>query len=263
MARYLMIVSYDGTDFCGWQKQKPHAHASPLPNIQETIETALSKILNEPISISASGRTDAGVHAFNQVVHFDTDRRLPRDLCWALRSKLPDSISPKHVRRVPDEFHATLSATRKTYQYWVWNHARSTALLARYTWWLRRPLDLDYLNDLTAEIIGTHDFESFRSTGTPVRHTVRTIERAVWTRRRGAIVEFSVTGNGFMKQMVRNLVGTLVTFEEKRWNREKLKHIIELKDRRQAGLAAPARGLFLWTVEYPKSLTTFVDKSRA
>ncbi|PWU12856.1 MAG: tRNA pseudouridine(38-40) synthase TruA [Bdellovibrio sp.] len=261
MARYRLIVSYDGTDFCGWQRQKSHAHASPLPSIQQTLETALTRVLNHPVSLSASGRTDAGVHAVAQVCHFDTDRKLPRDLCWALKSQLPPSISVKDCQPVPAYFHATLSATRKTYRYWIWNHPRAPALLCRYSWWIRRPLDLALLNQLTEPLVGEHDFASFRSEGTPVRHTVRKIHRAVWRQRREGIIEFSVTGNGFLKQMVRNLVGTLVTLSWNDPNPEKIKQIMKLKDRTKAGMAAPPQGLFLLHVVYPGTAIQ-VDKAK-
>lgn len=254
MARYRLIVSYDGTDFCGWQRQKEHKHASPLPTIQETLETALSEILNHPIEISGSGRTDAGVHALRQVCHFETDRKLPADLCWALKSKLPPTISAKMVQRVSDKFHATISAKRKTYRYWIWNNPRAPALLQRYTWWIRQPLDLDHLNELANVVVGEHDFESFRSVGTVVKHTVRRIEKAEWKRKSSGLIEFTVTGNGFMKQMVRNLVGTMIDLSQRRDGPEKMKEIMSLKDRTKAGRAAPPQGLFLVSVEYPREL---------
>lgn len=249
-----MIVSYDGTDFCGWQKQKEHKHASPLPSIQESLEIALSAILNHPVEISGSGRTDAGVHANAQVCHFDTDRKLPSDLCWALKSKLPPTISAKRVEMVSDHFHATISAKRKTYRYWIWNHPRAPALLQRYTWWIRQPLDLSHLNALCEPILGEHDFESFRSVGTVVKHTVRRIERAEWKRKSSGLIEFTITGNGFMKQMVRNLVGTMIDLSHRPDGPEKMKNIMSLKDRTKAGRAAPPQGLFLMSVEYPREL---------
>lgn len=262
MARYRMILSYDGTDFCGWQRQKPHKHASPLPSIQETLEQALGKILNHPVDVSASGRTDAGVHAVAQVVHFETDRKLPRDLCWALKSQLPASISAKAYAPVPSDFHATLSAKRKTYRYWIWNHPRAPALLNRYAWWLRAPLDLDKLNALCEPLLGEQDFACFRSMGSPVKTTVRRIEKAAWVRRRNGLIEFTVVGNGFMKQMVRNMVGTMVDLEKQPNGHEKMREIIGLKDRTRAGRTAPPQGLFLINVEYPKRLTAMTEESR-
>lgn len=250
--KYKMIVSYDGTDFCGWQRQKPHKHAGHLPSIQETIEQALGKILNHPVDVSASGRTDAGVHALNQVCHFETERTLPKDLCWALKSQLPETISAKSVVEVSPDFHATLSAVRKTYRYWIWNHPRAPALLNRFTWWLRHPLDLEKLNELSQPLLGEKDFASFRTMGTELKTTVRRIERVEWVLRRPGLLEFRITGNGFMKQMVRNIVGTIVGLEKAGETPEKMNEIIGLCDRRRAGTTAPAQGLFLYNVEYPK-----------
>lgn len=252
MARYKLILSYDGTDFCGWQRQKYHKHASPLPSIQETLEIALGKILNHPVDVSASGRTDAGVHALNQVCHFDTERVLPKDLCWALKSQLPTTISAKSVVQVDDRFHSTIWAVRKTYRYWIWNNPRVPALLNRFSWWLRFPLELERLNQICEPLLGEKDFASFRSMGTEVKTTVRRIERVQWTLRKESLLQFEITGNGFMKQMVRNIVGTTVDLAQRGQGPEKMSEIISLCSRQKAGTTAPPQGLFLVHVEYPK-----------
>lgn len=254
MPKYKLIVSYDGTDYCGWQRQKPHKHASEKPSLQETLEKALSKLFNESIDVSASGRTDAGVHAQAQVCHFVTERPLPRDLCWAVRSLLPDSLVVKKAWLAPDEFHATLSAEKKTYRYWIWNDPRPTALLSRYSHWVRQPLDLDYLNQQAQYLVGEQDFKSFQSAGTPVAHTVRQIYQVRWTRRHSRLVQFEVTGSGFLKQMVRNIVGTQLDFYLKNQPLESIVRVLESQDRRQAGPTAPPQGLFLWRVFYPHNL---------
>jgi tRNA pseudouridine38-40 synthase len=254
MTRVKLIISYDGTDYCGWQKQKSHAFASDLPTIQETAEKALEKIFRHPISLSASGRTDAGVHAAAQVIHFDTDRRLPKDLCWALRSHLPDTIVAKAAFIAPDDFHSTISAEKKTYRYWVWNNPRPTALMARYSWWIRQELDVDFLNECAKHLISKQDFASFRSVGTEVKHTIRHIYKAQWRRKKSGLLQFEVTGNGFMKQMVRNLVGTQVDLALRGEPSERMLSILQAKDRTKAGPAAPPQGLFLAQVYYPKEL---------
>lgn len=254
MARYRMLISYDGTDYCGWQRQPEHKHSPEAPSIQETLEKALAKILNHPLDLSASGRTDAGVHAVGQVVHFETDRKMPNDLCWALRSQLPPSIIPKKLWLAPDDFHATISAVDKTYRYVIFNKPRASALLHRYSWWIRGALDVDGLNQAAEHLIGTQDFASFRNVGTPTKTTIRRIDRAIWSQPRPGILRFEVTGGGFMKQMVRNLVGTMVDNQLRGRSPELMSEIIALKDRAKAGPAAPAQGLFLMKVRYPKAL---------
>lgn len=250
-----LLVSYDGTDYCGWQKQKEHKHASPKPSLQETIEKSLSRLMNEPINLFASGRTDAGVHALGQVAHFETTRTdLPKDLSWALKSQLPNSITIKDAWIAPPEFHATLSATHKTYRYWIWNSPRTSALLARYSHWVRLPLNLDYLNEQALLLQKEQDFKSFQSVGTPVAHTVREIYRAQWHRRNANLIEFRITGSGFLKQMVRNIVGTQLDLCMKGQAIDKMSEILALKDRTKAGPTAPAQGLFLSKVYYPQSL---------
>lgn len=254
MARIKLLLSYDGTAYCGWQRQKEHKHASELPNIQETVEKALGKIFNEEINLSASGRTDAGVHAIGQVAHFNTDKKMPKDLCWALYSVLPADIVAKSAWIAPDDFHATLSATKKTYRYWVWNHQRPTALMRQFTWWVRKPLDLDYLNEQAQFLVKKQDFASFRSVGTPLKHTIRQVYSAQWQQKKPGLVEFQITGNGFMKQMVRNIVGTQIDLFLKNQPVEKMSQILQALDRQKAGPAAPPQGLFLVQVYYPKDL---------
>ena len=257
--RWALWLSYDGTDFCGWQKQGVHASCSPLPSLQETVEKALENILNQPIQVSASGRTDAGVHALAQVAHFDWTpgpTAKPKDLAWALRSQLPDSICVKEARRVSSDFHATLSALHKTYRYWIWNSPRPTALLRRYSWWLRKPLNLEQLQRAADCVVGRWDFASFRTKGTEVRHTVREILKAEWSQsaRTPHLLEFRVTGTGFLKQMVRNLVGTQVDLLMKDESPLLMGDILLAKNRQAARVTAPPEGLFLESVKYPQSL---------
>lgn len=249
-----LSVSYDGTDFCGWQKQKAHKHGPEKPSLQETIEKALSKILNEPISLSASGRTDAGVHAVAQIAHFETAKALPKDLCWALKYMLPSSIAVRQAWIAPQSFHSTLSAEKKTYRYWIWNAPRSTALLGRYSHWVRSPLDLDYLNQQAEYLTKKQDFKSFQSVGTTVQTTIREVYQAHWSRRKGNLVQFEITGSGFLKQMVRNIVGTQLDLYIKSQPIEKIDEILKSLDRRRAGSAAPPQGLFLYRVYYPSDL---------
>lgn len=252
--RIRFTVSYDGTSYCGWQKQN---HGT-VQSVAWVLEKALSSILNEKIKLFGSGRTDAGVHAMNQVCHFDTTKPeaffFNLDFCWAVNSKLPPSVVVKDAWIAPKEFHATITSTHKTYRYIIKNSNRPSAILNRYAHWVRDKIDIDYLNSLCEHLVGTKDFASFQSVGSEVAHTVRTIYRARWVSPKPGILEFRITGSGFLKQMVRNIVGTQLQLEKTKENPEKLKEIISLKDRQRAGAPAPAQGLYMWKVYYPLEL---------
>lgn len=252
MPRIRFTVAYRGTGLCGWQKQK-HMRE---PSAAGMLEAALKKVLNEPISLYASGRTDAGVHALNQVCHFDTTKIFPSkwDFCWAMNSQLPDSIAVKEAWIAPDDFHATISATHKTYRYLVLNRHRPSPFLQPYSHWVRKPLDLDFLNKCSEQVVGRHDFKSFMSEGTPVKSTVRRVLRAQWRPRANDVLEFSITGTGFLKQMVRNIVGTQLMIERKGLPIAEMGKILHSLDRKQAGPPAPAEGLYLYKVYYPRDL---------
>lgn len=250
------IVSYDGTDYCGWQRQN---HGTKL-GISQVITEAIEKVLNEKIILFASGRTDAGVHALNQVCHFVTTKDLtpkhgkPWDFCWAVNAHLPPAIVLKKAWIAPDEFHATISPTHKTYRYFILNRFRASPFLTRNADWVRKPIDINYLNECCQYIIGTHDFKSFQSVGTPVPHTVREVMKAEWTYRRPHLLQFSITGEGFLKQMVRNIVGTQLFLWKKGLKPSEMGEILKKMDRKMAGPPAPPQGLFLYKVYYPQDL---------
>lgn len=254
LTKVRFTVAYDGTGFCGWQKQKPEDQVS----VAQTIEEALEKVFAEKISLFASGRTDAGVHALNQVCHFSTHRKMDPnkkwDLCWALNAHLPPSIVVKKAWLAPDDFHATLSATHKTYRYLLINRSRPSAHLNRYAHWARLPIDLQHLQDSSRFLLGNHDFKSFQSVGTPVKDTIREIYQADWQWRRPGVLQFTVTGSGFLKQMVRNIVGTSLMLERKGLDPSKMQEILAAQDRMKAGPPAPAQGLYLMRVYYPQDL---------
>lgn len=248
--RVKLLLSYDGTQYGGWQKQK-----DSKPTIQGTIEEALSKILNQEVITIGSGRTDAGAHAVGQVVHFDTEK-WPKGLqiVKALNSLTPNDIVAKFAWEAPAEFHALASAEEKTYRYYIHNSPIPTALKYRYTAWVRHPLDLNQLNSLSAPLLGEHDFKSFQTSGTDVPSTIRSIQNLSWERRGPNTVVFTIRGNGFLKQMVRNIVGTVLDLHKKGETPIKLNEILKAKDRAKALSTAPASGLFLCHVKYPRSL---------
>jgi tRNA pseudouridine38-40 synthase len=250
--RIKMHIAYDGTDFCGWQKQ---AAGSSLPSIQETLERAYCKVFKIPIVCSASGRTDAGVHALAQVVHCDIPidpRRI--NVIKALRPFLPPAISVKQVWLVPQNFHSLHQATSKTYRYVIHTGLTQPAILGRFCLWYPYKFDIERLNKIAKLIEGTHDFKSFQSRGTEILSTVRTIYKAKWEQKSKYLFNFEITGSGFLKQMVRNIIGTQLLFCKDQIEPEYLLKIIEAKDRQAAGWTASPQGLFLLRVYYPEDL---------
>jgi tRNA pseudouridine38-40 synthase len=245
-----LLISYDGTAFDGWQKQPGRT------TVQSTLEAVLSQMYTEPIKTVASGRTDAGTHAVAQVVHFHPPKKLNGEhrLVRALNSLLPETIVVKGAWLAPDDFHSRKSAVRKTYVYRIWNHPLRSALWQDRALHVPQPLNLELLNQLAKAIEGRKDFKSFQTQGTPVKTTERRIDRAFWQVRAPGLIEFRITGNGFLKQMVRNLVGTLLYLERNELGLKELLDIFAAKDRQAAKATAPAHGLYLYHVEYPAAL---------
>lgn len=251
MRKIKLLLTYDGTEFEGWQRQPDKR------TIQGVLEEALSRMYNEPIKTFGSGRTDAGTHAVAQVAHFEAPKILNGEerLVRALNSLLPDSIAVRAAWLAPEDFHALFSASRKTYIYRIWNHPVRSALWRHRALWVPADLDITRLNQFAEVLIGQQDFKSFQTSGTAVKTTVRTLDQAAWKAVSGGhLLEFHVRGNGFLKQMVRNLVGTMLYLERNSGTPEQLKAIFDARDRRAAMTTVPARGLYLYRVEYPPAL---------
>lgn len=247
--RVKLLISYDGTDFAGWQRQTNH------PSVQGTLEAALQKFYGKPIHLLGASRTDTGVHALGQVAHFDAPRDpTGGDLRFALTGMTPKSIVVKQAWIAAEGFHAIASSVKKTYRYLVLNRRVPSALRYRYTHWIRTPLEPDFLNEASSFLVGNHDFKSFRTSGTETKSTVREIYSAHWEKKADDILEFTVTGNGFLKQMVRNIVGTCLDLNMNKAKPERLREILECRDRRKAGPTAPPQGLYLAKVYYPDEL---------
>lgn len=247
--RIRALVSYDGTDFFGWQKQ---------PNTEKTIqgflENILSQIYNQPISVVGSGRTDRGVHAIKQWAHFDLPEGADySNLHHKLQRMTPAEISIKKLELTPNDFHAQISAVSKCYQYRMQVTATPNPFLARYCWQRLKPLDLNFLQEASKTILGTHDFSSFQSQGTIVSTPVRTIFISRW-QQKGDLFRYEIQGSGFLKQMVRNIVGTMIKLHDDGKSPLELQSILNQKNRRLAAAPSPAQGLFLSSVQYPKSL---------
>jgi tRNA pseudouridine38-40 synthase len=251
--RVRLHVSYDGTDFAGWQRQQPQTHVS---TVQGTLETALKKIYRKSVYVLGASRTDAGVHANRQVAHFDAPRDPAAfDIRYALQSMTPDSIVVKEVFAAPNDFHAIACATDKIYKYRVLNRRVPSALRARYSYWVRFPLDLDFLNEASVFVLGYQDFKSFQGTGSQTKTSLRNVLSASWQRIDDDTLEFTIRGEGFLKQMVRNIVGTLIDLNQEGEKASRVREILETRDRRRAGPTAPPQGLFLTQVNYPE----FID----
>lgn len=249
--RIILKLAYDGTGFAGWQKQS----SSSQPTVQGTLEKCLSQLFSEPVKTIGSGRTDAGVHALGQIVHFDCPKPLANyDLQKSLNSMLPASMVVRGVWRAPQDFHALASATGKHYRYRIWNSPTKNPFVRHFTLWERRPIDLHWLNQSSRYLIGTHDFKSFQTAGTAVSSTERTVHLARWLERRHHLIEFQISGSGFLKQMIRNIVGTLLDLQLSGASPEHILPILEAKDRARAKGTASPEGLCLMRVEYPPLL---------
>ena len=245
-----LLISYDGTDFGGWQKQK-----SGKPTIQGEIEAALGRIFDQPVNVVGSGRTDAGVHAMGQVAHFKAPKDISKyNLVHALNSLTNKGIVIQQAWLAPADFHAIASSQRKTYKYLILNRKIPSALRHRFTTWVRQPLDLDYLNEVSQLLIGTHDFKSFQTKGTEVPTTTRTIDLIQWQTRPSDVIEFTIRGDGFLKQMVRNIIGCQLDMLMAGSVPSRILNILAAQDRQKALSTAPPQGLYLYSVEYSQGL---------
>ena len=245
MRNIRLLIEYDGTNYQGWQVQPKG------PTIQGMIEEKLTLITGEVIHLIGSGRTDSGVHAFGQVANFRTKSKLDvRSIQKALNSLLPPDIVIQRAEEVEEDFHARRESKSKVYEYRILNQDIRSAFRHEYAWHIPQKLDLEEMRKATQILIGEHDFSSFRSVGSPTRTTIRRIIRAEWKMGRDGLVRFEIEANGFLKQMVRALVGTLVEVGRGKINADEFREILDSKDRKKAGPTAPAHGLFLKEVKY-------------
>lgn len=243
--RIKLVVGYRGTRYHGWQIQ-PN-----VVTVQGTLEAALKTIANEPVRVHASGRTDTGVHAVGQVVHFDTTSPIDAStLLRGLNSLLPADIVVKRARSVPDDFHARYSARRKTYAYVVHNHALRPAFHMPYVWHVTQPLNVSAMQTAAEALLGQHDFSAFRAANCAAKSPIRTLIR-LSVKRRGKRILFLLTADGFLQHMVRNIVGTLVHIGRGQIDAAAIPAILQSRQRKQAGPTAPPQGLYLVRVMYP------------
>ena len=238
-------IQYDGTRYSGWQSQEHDENT-----IQGKLTAVLRRLLEEETELAGSGRTDAGVHALGQVANFRTCSCMScEEILKKLNHYLPEDIAVISAEEMDGRFHSRLNAVRKTYSYRIWNSSVHNVFERRYTWFIEQPLDVSAMRRAAAELTGTHDFRAFSSIKRGKKSTVRTIE-SIDIGQDGSAITLSFTGNGFLYHMVRILTGTLVEVGLHKKTPEDMKRILASLSREQAGVMAPAQGLFLMEVEY-------------
>ncbi len=245
MPRYKLTVEYDGTSYCGWQRQANGW------SVQQAIETALNKLSGESVTLFGAGRTDAGVHATGQVAHADLSRDWPTDTVRdALNAHLREErVAILRAEVAPEGFDARFSATQRHYLYRILNRRPPAALLAGRVWWAWRPLDERAMHEAAQRLVGTHDFDTFRSTHCQAKNPVRTLERLDVTRE-GEEVHIRASAQSFLHNQIRSFAGTLKLVGEGRWSAEDVASALAARDRTRCGPVAPPDGLYLTGVDY-------------
>lgn len=266
--KFKLTIAYDGANYAGWQVQKTGL------GVQQKIEEALGKLFGAAPRLHSSSRTDTGVHALGMVAHVELARAQakipPRKMALALNAFLPEDIRVLAAVRCPSDFHARFHATGKQYRYFVWNHPAMNPLLRRQAWHVPQRLNVPAMRAAAEVFLGKHDFKSFAATrgvqtGRRKRKagdeqieatdrkdtTVRTLRRCE-IKRNGPLLTFIIEGDGFLYKMCRGLVGTLVQVGRQKFTQADLKQMFAAKDRRAAGMTAPAQGLVLWKVFYAR-----------
>lgn len=246
MVRIALGVEYAGYAYCGWQKQQD------CLGVQHYLERALAKIACEPIELTCAGRTDKGVHALAQVMHFDTQALRPDD-AWVrgTNSHLPRDIRVLWSREVDAEFHARFSATARRYRYVLINRRVASAIFAQNQAWSAYQLDVDAMHQAAQLLIGEHDFSSFRAAECQAKHPRRCVTE-VQVFRQGELIFIDIEANAFLHHMVRNIVGSLLVIGKGDKPVQWLAELLDAKDRRLAAATAPAAGLYLTHVRYPQ-----------
>ncbi|MGM0366360.1 MAG: tRNA pseudouridine(38-40) synthase TruA [Actinomycetota bacterium] len=246
MVNYMAVLEYDGTDYCGFQLQP-----QGVPTIQGQVEEALCRVLGQRISISYSGRTDAGVHALRQVISFKVRETL--DLYrfqWSLNCVLPDDIGVKEISKADDGFDARRSAKKRQYCYYVVNHNVQSVFLRKYSILITQKLDLEAMRAAAGLFVGVRDFEAFCNRGSYTGSTVRKVYAFDIQKTDQGLLVFKITASSFLYNMVRIIVGSILELGRGSRSLESIEKALKAKDRNMAGKAAPAKGLFLTGVFY-------------
>lgn len=252
MANILLTISYDGTDFCGWQRQDKSAGGKPVRTVQGEIETALEKMFRTKINLYGSGRTDSGVHATAQAANFTSpvESIPPKNYVRALNGFLPRDIRIMQAAEVPEFFNSRFSATSRTYRYFIQAGTVPQARDSRYVWCIPNRPDANVLNSMCACLSGETDCATFSAAGDQSISTRRYIDRARFFYEKEDLLVFEIEANAFLWKMVRSLTGTLIQCEQKGLGAQDFRNILESCDRSKAGMTAPPDGLFLWKISF-------------
>ena len=244
MRNVAITLKYLGTAYHGWQVQKTQV------TVGETVEKAVAMVVGHPVHVTGCGRTDAGVHARMQVCSFRADTEFsPAELLEAIRRYLPDDIAAESLELAPPRFHARLNCRRKSYVYRIWNSAEPNVFERKYLYFFPQALDADAMRRAAALLCGTHDYTAFCANRHMKKSAVRTVE-SIDIERIGGELRLTLTGDGFLYNMVRIIAGTLIEVGSGRRRAEEMPDILASLDRGRAGFTAPPQGLFLWNVEY-------------
>ncbi len=244
--RIALGVEYDGSAFCGWQFQD---HS---PSVQEAVEKALSKVANEPVRVVCAGRTDTGVHATEQVIHFDTEvERSERSWVYGANANLPKEVAMLWATPIDEEFHARFSAVRRRYRYVIFNRNVRPTFLAWRTSWDYRPLDVARMAQAAQCLVGEHDFSSYRAVGCQAKSPVRTVHD-IQLSRHNELIFIDIEANAFLHHMVRNIAGVLMAIGAGERPVDWATEVLEHRDRTLGGVTAPPSGLYLTGVSYPE-----------
>lgn len=243
--RYFVFFAYNGAGYHGWQSQ-PNALT-----VQQEMEQAFETLIQEPIALTAAGRTDAGVHASFMVAHFDTSNSLPENLCFLLNQYLSNAISINRIQNVSDSAHARFDALSRTYQYTI--SSVKNPFRYPYQYYIKGSLDLAQMNASAALLLEYEDFECFSKVNTDVKTFMCQIEKAHWESLENQYI-FTIKANRFLRNMVRAIIGTLIEIGQGKRTLDSLHKTLRSKDRSQAGYSVPAHALFLTDIEYPKTL---------
>ncbi|MEZ5534073.1 MAG: tRNA pseudouridine(38-40) synthase TruA [Thiolinea sp.] len=251
--RLAAAVEYDGSAYCGWQRL---GHA---PSVQEEVERALSSVAASPVSVVCAGRTDSGVHATGQIIHFETTAERPlRGWLRGSNIKLPDGIALRWIQKVADDFHARFSARSRRYRYIIQNRDARPALLQKRVAWNYHQLDAERMHEAAQHLLGENDFSSFRAAGCQANHAMREMQ-SIAVSRKGDFIYVDVQANAFLHHMVRNIVGSLLLVGKGDCPPEWMAELLAMRDRSKAGMTASASGLYFVHVNYPPEFNLPTD----